>query len=195
MTTRKKSKPAGKKPAARKPTKRKKPPKKRETISPASGRPTKFNKDYCRQAEKLCKLSATDKEMADFFGVAKSTLDLWKLKHPEFSDSIKSGKEIADANVAERLYQRAMGYSHEEEKIFCTLGEVTRADCIKHYAPDTTAAIFWLKNRQPGKWRDKKEVTEEKTVKIEVSIVDEFVSRIASIAARSRAGEADQLLN
>ena len=51
-----------------------------------------------------------------------------------------------------------MGYSHENEKIFCHQGAVTRVSTIEHYPPDTTAAIFWLKNRQTAHWRDKKEV-------------------------------------
>jgi hypothetical protein len=82
------------------------------------GRPSSYVARYAEQAYKLCLLGATDKEMADIFGISESTLNLWKQVHPEFSESITRGKHDADANVAERLYQRAMGYSHEAVKIF-----------------------------------------------------------------------------
>jgi hypothetical protein len=120
-------------------------------------RPTDYKKEYCEQVEKLCRLGAIDKEIADFFGVAESTLNLWKQRHPEFSESIKRGKVLADANVADRLYQRAMGYEHQAVKIVADAKSKDEhiVPYTEHYAPDTTACIFWLKNRQPEKWRDK----------------------------------------
>lgn len=124
-----------------------------------AGRPSKYKDDYAEQAYKLCLLGATDAEMADFFGVAESTLNLWKLEHADFSESVKKGKRSADAEVADRLYQRAMGYTHEEEQLFSYQGTVVRANTLKHYAPETVAAIFWLKNRQPKQWRDRHELT------------------------------------
>lgn len=119
------------------------------------GRPTSYQEEYAEQAYKLCLLGATDKEMADFFGVEEKTLNNWKKAVPEFLQSITRGKEIADANVAERLYERAIGYTHPEEKIFQNAGEVIRAETKKHYPPDTQAASLWLRNRQKGRWRDK----------------------------------------
>lgn len=120
-----------------------------------AGRPILFKPEYCEQVEKLCKLGAKDTEIAEFFGVCEATINNWKIKHPEFLESIKSGKTLADVNVADRLYNRAMGYSHESEKIFNNEGMITRAPYVEHYPPDVTACIFWLKNRQPRKWRDK----------------------------------------
>lgn len=130
----------------------------------AAGRKTKYKKENCEQVEKLCKLGATDKEIADFFNVAESTVNLWKKNHKEFSESIKRGKTLADANVADRLYQRAMGFEHDSEEIKVVsdgqgLGSsIERVPVRKIYPPDTTAAIFWLKNRQKDKWRDKQEL-------------------------------------
>lgn len=88
--------------------------------------------------------------------MSESTLNLWKQEHSEFSESLKRGKRDADANVADRLYQRAMGYSHEAVKIFMPAGagEPVYAKYTEHYAPDTTACIFWLKNRRSDLWRD-----------------------------------------
>lgn len=127
------------------------------------GRPSKYIDTYAEQAYKLCLLGATDEDLAKFFEVVESTINLWKTEYPEFSESIKKGKDSADANVADRLYQRAMGFEHPDEEIkVVSLGsgegsEIKRVPVKKIYPPDTTAAIFWLKNRQSKKWRDKTE--------------------------------------
>jgi hypothetical protein len=141
------------------------------------GRPSLYHPQYNEQVEKLCKLGATDKELADFFEIAESTLNLWKHAHPAFMESIKRGKRLADANVAERLYQRAMGFEHDSEEIKVVsdgqgLGSsIERVPIRKIYPPDTTAAIFWLKNRQPEKWRDKVDV--DANVNANVSLTDQ----------------------
>lgn len=118
------------------------------------GRPTRYKKEFAEQAEKLCKLGATDKEMADFFGCAESTLYKWKLAHKEFSEAIGEGKILADANVASRLYERAMGYEVEATKVMQFQGEPVIVPYTEKYAPDTKAIEFWLRNRQPEKWRN-----------------------------------------
>lgn len=122
------------------------------------GRPTKYKTEFAEQARKLCILGATDKQLADFFEVSESTINKWKLEFSDFSESLKMGKLIADAEVADKLYQRATGYSHPEVKVFNNQGEIITHECVKHYAPDPTAAIFWLKNRQSDRWRDKQHV-------------------------------------
>jgi len=120
------------------------------------GRPTKYQKEFAEQARKLCLLGHTDKELAKFFEVHESTIHQWKHDFPEFSESINLGKSIADADVAEKLYHRAVGYSHPEVKVFCNEGVVTEHEVTKHYAPDVTAIAIWLKNRQKHLWNDKK---------------------------------------
>ena len=123
------------------------------------GRKSEYRIEYADQALKLCLLGATDKELAEFFSVSEQTLNKWKKDYPEFLESLKKGKNIADANVASRLYNRAIGYSCKATKFATSEGKITDSkEYIEHYPPDTTAAIFWLKNRQPEKWRDKKEV-------------------------------------
>jgi hypothetical protein len=120
-----------------------------------AGRPTKYDEKYAEQAFKLCLLGATDTHLAEFFEVAESTINKWKLDYPEFSEALKRGKVEADAKVASSLYNRALGYSHPEDKIFNANGEPLVVPTTKHYPPDPTAAIFWLKNRQKEVWRDK----------------------------------------
>lgn len=121
------------------------------------GRPSRYKSEYAEWAEKMAKLGATDAELADAFGVTEKTINEWKKAHVEFSLSLKKGKLLADAEVAAKLFHRATGYEHPEDDIRAINGEIVITPTIKHYPPDTTAAIFWLKNRQPAKWRDRPE--------------------------------------
>jgi hypothetical protein len=120
-----------------------------------AGRPSLFKEEFVDQGFKLCLLGATDKDLADFFEVDEATVNRWKEKHPEFCESLKNGKDAADSEVANKLYRRALGYSHEAVKIALHEGAPVYAPYTEHYPPDTTACIFWLKNRQRGRWRDK----------------------------------------
>jgi hypothetical protein len=123
----------------------------------AGGRPTKYKEEYVDLAYKFCLLGADDKDLARMFDVEEQTINNWKTEHPEFFESLKRGKEEADATIAQKLYHRAKGYEHPEDKIFNDNGKPLIVPTIKHYPPDTTAAIFWLKNRQPQRWRDRVE--------------------------------------
>jgi len=122
-----------------------------------TGRPSKYSQELDEQAEKLCRLGATDKDIAQFFGVTETTLNNWKLRHPSFLESLKRGKDEVDSQVEQSLFRRATGYSHDDVHVSSYQGAVTLTPIIKHYPPDPTAMIFWLKNRQPDKWRDKRE--------------------------------------
>jgi hypothetical protein len=121
------------------------------------GRPTKYKAEYAEQAYKLCLLGSIDKDLANFFEVTESTINEWKLKYPKFSESIKRGKDQADAVIAESLFHRAKGYSHPDTDIRVVNGQIKMTKITKHYPPDTVAGIFWLKNRQKKNWRDKVE--------------------------------------
>lgn len=128
-------------------------------IEPAAnpvGRPTKYDPAFHPVwVEKLGKLGATDEEIAEAFEVSLRTIHEWSTVHTEFLHARKKGKIFADAEVASKLFHRATGYQHEETDVKVIEGQVVLTDVVKHYAPDTTAAIFWLKNRQPAKWRDR----------------------------------------
>lgn len=137
-------------------------PKKKAKRLPV-GRPSVYDAIYEEKAYNLALLGATEIEIAKIFGITKTTLTRWKREHGELSASINRGRDAADANVANRLYQRAMGFEHDDEEIkVVSLGngegsQIERVKVRKVYPPDTAAAIFWLKNRQRGKWRDKVE--------------------------------------
>lgn len=119
------------------------------------GRPSKYKPEYAELATKYCLLGATDAELAGFFDTTEQTINAWKKQYPEFLESIKRGKEEADATVAQSLYKRANGYQHPDVHISNFQGVITATPLTKHYPPDTAAAFIWLKNRQSKKWRDK----------------------------------------
>lgn len=100
----------------------------------------------------------TDEQIAGNMGVSRSTLNSWKDKYPDILDALKKGKEIVDRQVENALLKRALGYEYEEIKEKYEFGELSERTVIKkQVAPDTTAQIFWLKNRKPKDWRDKQE--------------------------------------
>jgi hypothetical protein len=123
------------------------------------GRPTEYKPQYCKEVEKLCRLGLIDKELAYVFGVSEKTLNTWKKKYPEFLQSIKKGKTLSDVKVVESLFKRANGYSFTETTTELVKGvmKVTKK-VTKHIPGEVSAQCFFLKNRQPDKWRDKHEV-------------------------------------
>jgi hypothetical protein len=115
----------------------------------------KFRKAFIEQARVLTQLGATDAELADFFKVHTRTLHKWKLEFPDFANALRVGKHEADERVTRSLFQRAVGYTVPETHIAVHQGNVIKTDLMKHFPPDTTACIFWLKNRRPEEWREK----------------------------------------
>ena len=159
-----------------------------------TGRPTLFKDEYIELAFNYCLLGATDEDLATFFDVQKSTINNWKKDFPSFLDSIKRGKELADSKVALSLYNRATGAIINTQQAFkvktSTIidGKKVESETIEivdlkqEQPPDTTAAIFWLKNRKPDKWRDKAEtvLSGEIAAKISINQMETSVQAFAS---------------
>lgn len=119
------------------------------------GRPSKFSDEIAKKAIDYAEIGATDAEICEVIGIAPATLSLWKGTYTEFSEALKAAKAIPDDGVEAALYRSAMGYTHVEEKVFFTKwGGVKRVQVLKHYPPNPTAMIFWLKNRRPKQWRE-----------------------------------------
>ena len=103
-----------------------------------------------------------DKQIAHNLNISEDTFYEYKKKYPEFVEALKKGKEVVDYEVENALLKRALGYKYEE-KTFETkydykkekFVEVMTKRVTKQVPPDTTAQIFWLKNRRPKQWRDK----------------------------------------
>lgn len=97
----------------------------------------------------------TDEQIAHNIGISRKTLDVWKRKYGDIGDTLKRKKEIVDYEVENALLRRALGYVYEEERIERSADGVKTTTIRRPALPDTTAQIFWLKNRMPDKWRDK----------------------------------------
>lgn len=103
----------------------------------------------------------TDEQIAKNLGVAYSTFNDYKVKHPELSEALKEGKSVIDLEVENALLKRALGYSYKETMIEKSeTGSKTRVT-TKQVVPDVTAQIFWLKNRKPKQWRDRVEAPQD----------------------------------
>jgi len=147
------------------------------------GRPSKKDKIDFKAVERMAGLGLTDVEMSYVIGIDEVTLNRWK-KDPKFCQSLKKGKLISDQKVIQSLYKRALGYKYDEVTYEKSKGgglgvglkkgekdiEVTSIKHVptnktkvvtKEVAPDTTACIFWLKNRRKQDWRDKNGTTIE----------------------------------
>lgn len=120
--------------------------------------------EYWLTPEGLIKLEGwardglTDEQIAKNIGINRDTLYRWKKAYPDFSDALKRGKEVIDRQVENALLKRALGYTYDEVT-FEDGVEVKRVR--KQVVPDTTAQIFWLKNRKPEDWRDKREIIKD----------------------------------
>lgn len=118
----------------------------------AAGQPTKYKEEYNKIAAKMCELGATDMDLADAFSADVRTIYRWKVKHTEFCQSLRLGKDVPDNRVERALYERAIGYSHDDVDIRVIDGVVVQTSIIKHYPPDTKAALAWLYNRRSDNW-------------------------------------------
>ena len=97
----------------------------------------------------------TDEQIANNMGISVATLYNWKNNYLEILEALKRGKEVIDRQVENALLKRALGYEYEEVSEKFESGILTeRKIAKKQVVPDTTAQIFWLKNRKPKDWRD-----------------------------------------
>lgn len=119
-----------------------------------------------------------NKQLAHKIGINVATLYEWQDRFPDFADAIKKGKRVIDEEVENSLLKRAIGYRYEEETWGKNhLGEMVLVKRVKKsQAPDVTAQIFWLKNRNPKEWRDKVEIKNEHegTIKVEMGALEKW---------------------
>lgn len=141
------------------------------------GRPSSYKPEYVKVAYNLALLGATDVEIGNAFDVSEQTINNWKKEYPDFSLALKDGKTIADAEVAASLNKRARGFRYVEvTKELNGVGQlVVTKEVTKEVAPDTGAAMAWLKNRRSKNWRDKQEV------QVDSHNVNENITSIADL--------------
>lgn len=149
-------------------------------------RPSKYNPKYhIPWVEGLVRRGATAKEVADELEVSVSTLYKWADEDDAFSEALKGNRDIVDMQVEKSLLQRAMGYKASEKKTIVQSGnngeqKPVRIEIIeKEIPPDTTACIFWLKNRNPDLWRDKREYDVEGKMNVEDDALTKSLEELA----------------
>lgn len=142
------------------------------------GRESLYKPQYAKQAFNLALLGATDEDLGRSFDVTATTIIKWRKTFPDFDSALRAGKEEADAKVVASLFERATGYKHKSKKIFQNNGRIIEAPFIEHFPPDVTAIQFWLKNRQPLKWRDKPLESQDTTpppTSVPVNVIDSSI--------------------
>jgi hypothetical protein len=120
------------------------------------GRPSDYNKINLDDVKKWVKIGLSNEQVAQALDINITTLYVYQRDYPEFKEALKSGKENPDDRIERALFERAAGYIAPEEKLFydSNTGAIASQTILKQYPPDTAAAIIWLKNRRPEKWRE-----------------------------------------
>ena len=136
------------------------------------GRTPSYTPDYCPIAYKFCLLGAANEDLAELFKVSRNTIGNWLARYPEFRKAMQDGRDVADADVAHALLQKAKGFTHTDVKILQIEGAAEQVEYNRYFPPDTQAALFWLRNRRRKQWRELIEhehtsVTEEKLRELE----------------------------
>ncbi|WP_432627242.1 transposase [Brotaphodocola sp.] len=141
--------------------------------------------EYWLTPEGLLKLEGwardglTDEQIAENMGIHRDTLIEWKKKYSDISDTLKRGKEVVDIQVENALLKRALGYSYKETTHELIEGGMQVTKVVeKEVIPDTTAQIFWLKNRRPDKWRDKQDVQVSGSLEAEKTKLDDLIQQM-----------------
>lgn len=126
----------------------------------------------------------TEEQIAKNMGIGRTTLYEWKKKEPNIANTLKKGKEVIDFEVENALLKKALGYTITLNKQKVTKdGDVVDIQEDVHIAPDTTAQIFWLKNRKPDKWRDKVQNDDDEK---DIKNAKEIIFKIKEIANNER---------
>ena len=145
-----------------------------------------LEKDKLILLEGWAREGLTDEQIAKNIGINRTTLYDWKKKETNIADALKKGKEVIDFEVENALLKRALGYEYEEETY--ENGILTKK-VKKQVAPDTTAQIFWLKNRRKEQWREKVEVVKTDE---DLQNINKNISNIADLLNNPKPNRSDK---
>jgi hypothetical protein len=145
-----------------------------------------FNEQLRETFIRLAGEGKTMPQIAEVCGVSPRTLTNWMGAHPDLLLAVREARQLADELVEASLYAKAVGYAHPETKVSVYEGVPITVDVQKHYPPDTQAAMFWLRNRQPDKWREKNESDTQVNVTNNVQALtdEQLEARIREIEAK-----------
>ena len=124
-----------------------------KVLNPGS-MPGKWNKSMAALAMFFASEGLTEKEISIKLNVHEHTINYWKRTKPEFLESLRKGKLVYTLRVERSLIESAVGYSHPDNDIRVVDGEIVITPITKHYPPNVTAQIFYLKNRARDRWMD-----------------------------------------
>lgn len=141
-----------------------------------------ITEDSLIKLEGMARDGLVNEEIANQVGIHPSTLYDWQKKYPEIAEALKKGKEVIDRQVENALLKRALGYEYEEVKQIIEKDEKGKdrkriEKTVKQVIPDTTAQIFWLKNRKPHEWRDKRDIEHSGNIDIsdKAKLIEEYL--------------------
>lgn len=117
----------------------------------------------------------TDEQIAQNIRISRDTLYAWKKRYPDISDALKRGKEVVDRQVENALLKRALGYTYEE---ITYEGGVETKRVVKEVVPDTTAQIFWLKNRKREAWADRQNIELSQPIDDSLKEMEDYFERL-----------------
>lgn len=151
-----------------------------------TGRKGKYHKwitdDGLKKLEAWARDGLTDEQVAHNIGINRATLYAWKNRYPNIDDALKRGKEVVDIEVENKLLQKALGFEYEETETWMEEVDGKQKKRVKrikrHALPDTTAQIFWLKNRKPVEWRDKQQIDITKDSSEQVNEMQEYIEEL-----------------
>lgn len=131
-------------------------PKPKKEIKKSIGRPSHYDKISLDDVRKWASIGLSNEQISQLLNIDQSNFYIWQRDKQEFREALKGGKELPDDKIERSLFERASGYYHPEEKLFydSNTGQVVSQIVLKHYPPDPTSMIFWLKNRRREQWRD-----------------------------------------
>lgn len=139
--------------------------------------------EFLDELRQLALGGATDYEIAEHFKVSFVTLNLWRRNDEGVRNALAVAKEIADKRVEASLYQKATGYTFNSEEIKVIDNQIVRVPTKVHVPPDTTSAIFWLKNRDRENWRDQQNVDISGVIETKSDLREIAIAMIATLKA------------
>lgn len=149
------------------------------------GRPKSYKAAYHdKLVYRLAASGNGDTLIAEAIDISPSTFDQWKVKHKTLMCSLTEGKKAADDQVEASLYDRAIGFKHDDVHVSAYMGDVTMTPIKKIYPPEPGAIKLWLTNRRPKEWRERQEITGHSTVTVEAG--DSISNLLAAIRSKKR---------
>ena len=143
---------------------RRPPPKNKVTFF-RGGTQSKLNEVPLDQVRMLLNKGFSEKEVCEFFKFTDQMWKDWKIKNNWLTSFVEDWKAEYDTRIERALAERAEGYKHKEEKVFCYNGQIVTHEVMKQYPPDVQAATLWLTNRKPTEWK-----RQEYTAKVQAGI-------------------------